>query len=110
MQPDSPGLLWEMQDAARSVQRFVKNITLAEFKEDALVRSAVYYQLMVVGEALAQLNRTDPVTASRLSDYRRIIGFRNQIVHGYSKLDDETTWRIIEEKLPVLLKELDDLI
>jgi uncharacterized protein with HEPN domain len=48
--------------------------------------------------------------AERITEYTRIIGFRNQIIHGYAKVDDEITWRIIQDKLPVLRGELEDLL
>jgi len=48
--------------------------------------------------------------AKRISEYARIIGFRSQVVHGYAKIDDEITWRIFQDKLPVLLKELTQLL
>lgn len=47
---------------------------------------------------------------ARISEAGRIIGFRNQVIHGYSKIDDEITWRIIEQKLSVLRTEVDQLL
>ena len=60
-----------------------------------------------MGEALAQLRQQDEATALRISEFARIIGFRNQVVHGYGKIDDEITWRILQAKLPVLRRELE---
>jgi uncharacterized protein with HEPN domain len=65
---------------------------------------------VIIGEALTQLRSFDPQTAQRISDFSRIIGFRNQVVHGYAKVDDEITWRIISGNLPVLKRELEELL
>ena len=40
----------------------------------------------------------------------KIIGLRNQLIHGYGAIDDHITWNIIAQKLPVLHRELDQLL
>jgi uncharacterized protein with HEPN domain len=72
--------------------------------------AAVYYEFVIIGEALTNLRQTDEPTYDRISENSRIVGFRNQIIHGSAKIDDEITWRIIEDKLPVLHRELQDLL
>jgi uncharacterized protein with HEPN domain len=47
--------------------------------------------------------------AERISDYRKIAGFRNALVHGYDSIDDDTTWNVITEKLPILMQELNSM-
>jgi uncharacterized protein with HEPN domain len=61
---------------------------------------------VIIGEALARLRALDEPTSYRVTECRRIIGFRNQIIHGYAKIDDEITWRIIQDKLPILATEV----
>jgi uncharacterized protein with HEPN domain len=39
-----------------------------------------------------------------------IVGFRNQIIHGYSSIEDAITWDIIQQSLPVLLNEVTVLL
>ena len=99
-----------MQEAANLMAGFLENRTLPDLKGDPLLRSAIYYQFTIVGEALAQLRQQDEVTALRISEALRIIGFRNQVVHGYGKIDDEITWRILQGKLPILRRELEQLL
>lgn len=60
----------------------------------------------IVGEALREASRVEPELANRITGYRRIIDFRNILVHGYATVYDEGVWRIIEEHLPVLLTEV----
>jgi uncharacterized protein with HEPN domain len=59
---------------------------------------------------LSRLRQQDDATTQRITEHMRIIGFRNQIIHGYGLIDDEITWRIIEQKLPVLVLELEQLL
>ncbi|MGC8539905.1 MAG: DUF86 domain-containing protein [Phycisphaerae bacterium] len=110
MLPDSKKLLFDMREAAQAIAEFTRGRALDDLRGDDILRSAVYYQFIIIGEAMSQLRQQDPSTAQRLSEYNRIIGFRNQIIHGYSIVDHETTWRIIELKLPILIKELGQLL
>ena len=77
---------------------------------DALLRSAVERQLEIIGEALARLARLDETLASRISEYRRIIAFRNILIHGYADVDHHIVWDIIESKLPTLRREVTTLL
>ncbi|MGE0410278.1 MAG: DUF86 domain-containing protein [Amphiplicatus sp.] len=78
------------------------------------VRLAVERVLIPAGEALSQLAKFSPDTAEKIPDWRKIIGFRTMIVHGYRTLDHPLIYSVIREKLPdprdsvaVLLAELD---
>lgn len=110
MRVESKKLLWDMQRAARRVQDFTRGRTREQFATDVMLRSAVERQFEIVGEALTVLRKLDGPTASRITDYTKIIGFRNVLIHGYATVDDDVTWRIAGENLPVLLAELDVLL
>lgn len=110
MPPEIRKLLVDMRDAAGALAEFSAGKELADFARDKLLRSAIYYQFVLIGEALAQLRSLDEPTAEKISEYWRIIGFRNQIIHGYAKIDDEITWRIVKDKLPILRREVEEAL
>jgi uncharacterized protein with HEPN domain len=60
----------------------------------------------IIGEALREASWLEPELANRITGYRRIIDFRNLLLHGYATVYDEGVWRIIEENLPLLLNEV----
>lgn len=99
-----------MREAADAIIAFSHGKKLSDLTNDPLLRSGIYFQFVIIGEALTQLRTSDTPTVERISEYRRIIGFRNQIVHGYAKVDDEITWRIVQDKLPILRAELEQLL
>ncbi len=68
------------------------------------------WNFAVIGEALAQLHRTDPETAERINEWQRIIAFRNQLIHGYGVIKNEITWDIIEKKVPILQADVQSLL
>jgi uncharacterized protein with HEPN domain len=75
-----------------------------------LLRSGVHWNFAVIGEALSQLHKLDPTTIEQISEWRRIIGFRNQLIHGYGVIRHTITWDIVEQKLPILVAELEGLL
>lgn len=48
--------------------------------------------------------------AESITDWQSIIGFRNVLIHGYSKIDPARTWDILQSGLPVLMRELGELL
>ena len=64
----------------------------------------------LIGEALSKLSKDDSATASRVSEHARIIAFRNILIHGYAEIDDRLVWDILENKLPMLRREVDELL
>lgn len=75
-----------------------------------MLRAAVEREFEIVGEALAKLVKTDEKLAAQISEHRRIIAFRNILIHGYTDVDDRLVWDVVATKLPVLRREVDALL
>ena len=74
--------LYDIQQAAKLLTQFSQGKSFDDYTKDAMLRSAVERQFEIIGEALSQLSKTDSVCAKRISEYRRIIAFRNILIHG----------------------------
>ncbi len=84
--------------------------TLEDYSGDRrLLRQTIERNFEIIGEAVGRLARNDLRTASRMSEHERIVAFRNVLIHGYDLVDDELVWDTIENKLPVLLAEVEAL-
>jgi uncharacterized protein with HEPN domain len=110
MEREPRKFLWDARAAADAIESFTRGRTLDDFRSDAMLRSAVERQFEIVGEALAQLARADPELAERVPDQRRIVAFRNILVHGYSVIDHARVWHIVEQELPRLRMTLTQLL
>ncbi len=75
-----------------------------------MLRAAAEREFEIIGEALTRLARLDEGIAAQIADYRRIIAFRNILIHGYAQVDDRLVWDIIESKLPTLRREVAALL
>jgi len=74
------------------------------------LRSAVERQFQIIGEALNQLSKIDLRAADRITDYRRIIAFRNILIHGYAEIDDRIVWGVVEGQLSQLKRDVNALL
>lgn len=110
MRLESKKYLYDIAQAAALALEFVGGKSFDSYASDAMLRSAVERQLEIVGEALAQLARTDPATAAQISEHQRIIAFRNILIHGYAEIDHRIVWNVLELKLPVVRREADALL
>lgn len=110
MRLESKKCLYDVRQAVLRLQAFTAGKSFVDYQHDALLRAGVERQLEIVGEALNQLARTDPETAARIGEHRRIIAFRNILIHGYAEVDDRVVWSVVESKLPALLREAEGLL
>jgi uncharacterized protein with HEPN domain len=105
MQPKTPRWLEDIADEAGFVLDETAGRTLAEYEADRRLRYAIERSFEIIGEALARIERTDPATAGRITEHRKIIGFRNRLAHGYDATDHALVWQVIQEALPTLKAE-----
>lgn len=80
------------------------------FVGSELVQAAVERKFEVIGEALSQLAKLDPVLANRIPDLPQIVAFRNQLIHGYATVNPGTVWNIAQQALPVLVASVQQLL
>jgi len=59
-------------------------------------------QFEIIGEALNRLRQTSPEVAGRIPPWRKIIDFRNLLIHGYAVVESERVWHFAQNRLPEL--------
>jgi uncharacterized protein with HEPN domain len=103
-------LLADIIGACAAIGAFTSGLTRASYSADRLRRSAVERQFGILGEGVRRLELLDARMAGRISDFRRIIEFRNVLVHGYDSADDDIVWQAVTEKVPILQRETEHLL
>ena len=106
MQLECKKHLEDVRRAAELVFEFTAEKSSSDYSADALLRSAIERQFEIIGEALNRLSKTNVAVASRISNYQRIVAFRNILIHGYDAVDDRIVWDIVQENLPALHREV----
>ena len=110
MQLEAKKYLYDIQQAAARIAEFTAGNGLEDYRSNAMMRGAVERQFEIIGEALSRLIRHDESLATRITEYRRIVAFRNILIHGYADVDDRVVWDVVETKLPLLRRELETLL
>ena len=87
--------LHDIRRAADLLAAFAGGKTFEDYAGDAMLRAAVEREFEIIGEALSQLAKLDQGIVSRISEYRRIIAFRNVLIHGYAEVDDRLVWDVV---------------
>ncbi len=106
MRIETKKYLYDINQAADLIAAFTEGRALEDYLGDSMVRSAVERQFEIIGEALTQLARLDAAIAERITDHRRIIAFRNLLIHGYAEVDNRLVWDIVQSNLPMLRHEV----
>lgn len=57
---------------------------------------------------MMRILRVDPDIS--ITDTRKIIDTRNRIIHGYDSVSEDILWGIIMRNLPILQKEVEQLL
>lgn len=102
--------LADIRESCFLVRQACAGKTFDAYGADWILRSAVERKLEIIGEALNGLRRDDADTAGRIPDTRKIIAFRNILVHGYFSVDHRLVWDVIQHEIPALLERVDDLL
>lgn len=82
--------LYDALSATRKVERFVRGVLWEDFQANDEKSSAVYGQLVILGEACSRLSNE---VRAQYDDvpWRQVVGMRNRIIHGY----DEINWELV---------------
>ena len=71
---------------------------------DKKTQSAVERQLGIIGEALNKFEKQFP--ESQISNARKIVGFRNRLIHTYDSVDPSMVWAILKNRFVTLKDEV----
>ena len=96
--------------ACEAIQEFVSDVVFAEYRNDLLLRSGVERQLEIIGEALGQAANEGEEIEEQIPAIPRIVALRNRVIHGYDTVDDEIVWDIVQNNVPTLRDQLQDLL
>jgi len=87
------------------IEEFTKEISdFNAYDLDRKTQSAVERQLAIIGEALNQFKKNEPLI--EIGNDKQIVSFRNRLVHAYDSIDNSIVWVIISRHLKLLKSEI----
>jgi uncharacterized protein with HEPN domain len=81
------------------IESFIIGMDFKAYTQDAKTKAAVERKLLNIGEALNVANQMNPDVQKKVTDFRKIVGLRNILVHGYFGVDDALVWDVVSTKL-----------
>jgi len=78
------------------------------YQNDLRTKRAVERNIEIIGEAMNRILKLDSEIV--ISNSRKIVDVRNRIIHGYDSVSDDVIWGIVIRNLPVLQKEVEELL
>jgi uncharacterized protein with HEPN domain len=101
--------LEDILQSCKKIQRYVKDMTLAQFKLDEKTYDAVIRNLEIIGEAAKQIPDTVRIMMPEI-EWRKAAGLRDMLAHAYFGIDDEILWDVIQHKLPELKQVVKNIL
>lgn len=95
----------DMVAAGDAVSRYVDGVSFGAFEANDEKRAAVERQLFILGEAAARLPDEWKLRLPEVP-WRKIVGLRNMLAHGYWVIDAEELWDVATQKVPEFVAEL----
>lgn len=75
-----------------------------QYSQNTLLKRAIERDLEIIGEAMNRILKEEP--DFQINNAYRIVGLRNQIIHGYDLISDENIWAVIVKHIPQLKTEI----
>ena len=99
----------DMAACAEKIIRYTAGFDPQQFAQSELHYDATLRNLELIGEAASHIP-TAVRDAHPQIPWRRIIGMRNKLIHGYLGIDDDIVWSAVTTDIPDLLTALTTLI
>ncbi len=101
--------LEDILQSGNKVLNFTTNMTLEELVRDERTFDAVAHNLQIIGEATKNIPEEIRSQYPQV-EWRKIAGLRDIIAHTYFSIDEEIIWDIIQNKLSILLEQIQNIL
>jgi uncharacterized protein with HEPN domain len=102
---DDEALLLDIVLAARKAQAFAADVTHEGFLDDEGLQLILVRLVQLMGEAARHVSASRRAATPSVP-WRKMIGMRNHLVHGYRTIDLDVVWTTVRNDVPVLLAVL----
>lgn len=101
-------LLVDILTAIDKIQTYTEGLDFESFMADSRTIDAVERNFEIIGEAANQLTPDFREEAPHIM-WHSIISFRNRLIHGYFGVDYEILWYLLQNELPQLKTDLQNI-
>lgn len=98
--------VFDAHEAAVSARDILDGKTFEDYESELVLRLATERLFMIIGEAMYQADRLEPLLAEQVEDLPQMIGMRHVLVHGYRHVKNPKVWDVVENHLGRLIDDL----
>jgi uncharacterized protein with HEPN domain len=99
--------LADIQLAIHDIERFTAGKELSDYESDGLLQAGVERKFTIIGEAFAQMERHYPGSQEKVTEVRRIVAFRNRLIHDYGEVIPSVVFDIARGPMRALKIQVD---
>lgn len=101
--------IFHMMDYSRNAVDIAQDHSRTDLDTNMILRLALIKAVETIGEAASRVPQD---LRSRYPDipWRETRDLRNRLVHEYDRIDLDTLWNVIQNHIPPLIEQLEDLI
>jgi uncharacterized protein with HEPN domain len=101
--------LRHMLDAAREAVEFARGRNRTELDTNRMLSLSLVRLLEVIGEAAYGISPSFRESHADIA-WKQMSGMRNRLIHGYYDVNLDIVWKTVTEDLPVLIKQLENVL
>ncbi len=109
MKRDYKLFLRDTIEAMESIEDFLGDMTLNEFKKDDKTSSAIIRKFEIIGEATRNLPENLKNNHTEIP-WKGMSGMRDRLIHAYFGIDYELVWQTIKKDIPELKPRLTKIL
>ncbi len=102
-------LLLDMLLAAREASEMAEGLTFATFGRNRMAQLAIHKAVETVGEAASRVSAETRIAHPEIP-WIEIVGMRHRLVHEYFNVNLTRVWETVNEDIPRLIPQLEDLV
>lgn len=108
-QRDPKMILFDIVESANNCLEFTRNLSFEKFEKDKKTISAVFHQIMILGEAVKRLGK-DFTEKHPNIPWKKMAGMRDVLIHHYEDSDLNIAWAVIQNDLPDLIEKIKNIL
>jgi uncharacterized protein with HEPN domain len=102
-------LLNDIIESLDKIEIYTSGMDQSDFIKDDKTIDAVIRNIEIIGEATNKLTNEFKEKNDKI-EWHRMVGMRNRLVHDYRNVNLTIIWEVIKDNLPMLKKELENLL